>query len=156
MSRLKCICGNSMSNTDVPSNNIINVFQEKKVKEAFEKNPEISLFDYETTRVDNNEYWYCPECKRVLVVENNPKGKVERKYKRSDCKEKVFLEDMECFYVFTEKEIYDAEETNFEITLSDYIKQNSESHAYFVDVNKEKVYKKKEVSKGILVYELEK
>ena len=156
MSRLKCICGNSMSNTNVPSNNIINVFQEKKVKESLDKNPKISLYDYETTGDYNYEYWYCPDCKRVLVVENNPKGKVERKYKRSDYIEKVFLEDMVCFYVFTEKEIYDAEETNFEVTLNDYIKKNNESHAYYVDVNKEKVYKKQEVSKGILVYELEK
>ena len=156
MSKLKCICGNGMSNSDVPSENIISVFRETNVKHAFEKTPKVSLFDFETSNSDGYEYWYCPNCKRVHVVENVPNGLVVKRYHPSDCEEIVSIADMKPLYVFSAIEIYDAEEKNFEMTLEDFIEQNGGSHLYYADNNVEKIYKKINGTKGSLVYEIEK
>lgn len=145
-----------MSNSDVPSKNIINVFREANVKLALGKTPKVSLFDFETSNSDGYEYWYCPNCKRVHVVENVPNGQVVKRYHPSDCEEDVSITDMKPIYVFSDIEIYDAEEKNFELTLKDFIEQNGESHMYYADDNEDKIYKSISETHGSLVYEIEK
>lgn len=156
MSKLKCICGNGMSSSDVPSKNIVYVFKEDSIKSTLEKTPRITLFDYETSEGEGFEYWYCTECKRFHVVENIPNGTVIKRYHPVDSGKVVFLGDMKTVYVFSAIEIYEAEEKNFEVSLGEYIKQEGKSHIYYVDASEEKVYKKTGESKGRLLYEIEK
>lgn len=156
MSKLKCTCGNGMSNSDVPSINIIRVFKEANIKLALDETPNVTLFDYETSDGDGFEYWYCQDCKRVHVVENIPNGTVVRRYQLADSEEEASIDGMEAIYVFSATEIYDAEEESFDLTLGNYIEQNGESHVFYVDNLKEKVYKKTEETNGRLVYKIEK
>lgn len=156
MSKLKCTCGNGMSNSNVPSINIINVFKEANVKSALDESPKVTLFDFETSDSDGFEYWYCQDCKRVHVVENIPNGTVVKRYQSVDSEKETSINGMEAIYVFSETEIYDAEEENIDLTLGDYIDQNQESHVYYIDDHAEKVYKKTEGTNGRLVYQIEK
>ena len=155
MSKLKCICGNGMSNSDAPSKNILKVFRKSHVKTALKKKPDITLFNFETSDSDGFEYWYCPNCKRVHVVENIPNGTVVKRYQVSSMKENVILGDLGAVYVFTATEIYDAEEDNFDTTLAEFIDQKGDSHLYFVNEAEDKIYKKNCESKGSLAYQKE-
>ena len=111
------------------------------VANTTEKDPEITLFDFETEVVNREyEYWYCPVCKRIHMVENVPSGKVVKRYICSE--EKMDApEEMTPFYVFTDTEIYDAEEENFNLKLADFIRANEDTHLYFLSEEKDKVYK---------------
>lgn len=144
MARLKCTCGNGLSNSDVPSENIINVLREKTINAVLQKTPKISLFDFETSEDNEYEYWYCPACKRVHVVEKAPSGMVVKKYKAIGNGVQVPLKNMDVIYMFTATEIYDAEELDFGITLSDFLDQNAETHMYYLDPIEDKVYKRAE------------
>ncbi len=151
MARLKCTCGAGMSNSDVPSNNILSVFNASDIDLTLKNTPSISLFDYETSRDNNYEYWRCSVCKRVHVVENVPNGIVVTVFKVSGKKEVVSIADEEAIYVFSAPDIYDAEEDNFSVTLAEYIEKNGSDHLYYINTSKDKVYD----SEGNLIYEKE-
>lgn len=155
MARLKCTCGNGLSNSDVPSENIINVFREKTINAVLQKTPKISLFDFETSECNEYEYWYCPACQRIHVVEKVPNGMVVKKYKAIDSNVRVPLKNMDVIYMFTATEIYDAEESDFEITLSDFLDQNDGTHMYYLDPVEDKVYKRTENALLQPIYERE-
>ena len=46
ISRLRCTCGASMSNSDKPSKNILRVFRDEDIRDAFLNSPDITLFDF--------------------------------------------------------------------------------------------------------------
>lgn len=156
MARIKCVCGNRMSNSDAPSKNILNVFKRTDVKSALKETPNISLFDFETSQTENFEYWYCTECKRVHVVEKIPNGKVIRRYKNINEKESVPQETKEQIYVYSATELYDLEEENFKITLAEVIEQSGEKHLYYLTPDKKSVFRKTNELYGFKVYENEK
>lgn len=155
MAKLKCVCGNGMSNSDAPSINKLYVFEKSKVKESLEIRPKISLFEFETSYNEEHEYWYCPVCERVHVVEKVPNGFVVDKYKKTPDKAVVSIKNKCAIYVFTAVEIYDAEENDFDITLKDYIRDNGEAHLYYVDKESGNVVKYTNDAQGIVVYERE-
>lgn len=152
MARLKCTCGNGMSNSDAPSTNTLRVFTVTGVELALENDPSITLFDFETSVDGDYEYWYCPVCQRVHMVENIPNGTTVRTYIVSTKTEKPDLEKAKAVYVFSATEIYNAEEENFRITLKDFIKQTRNSHKYYIDEAGKMVY----AADGSIIYEIEK
>ena len=48
MARLMCSCGTGLSNSDVPSKNILYVFAKSDVDEAILSDANITLYDFET------------------------------------------------------------------------------------------------------------
>ena len=80
MAGLKCKCGNRLSNTDVPSKNIILVYEKSYVQHVIDTQKKILLINFETLKDEKFEFWYCPKCKRVMKVENIPCGKVVSRF----------------------------------------------------------------------------
>lgn len=141
MARLMCSCGAGLSNSDVPSNNVLYVFAKSDVDGAILSDANITLYDFETGIEDAFEYWYCPNCKRVSVVENIPAGKVVGRYSVSSSCEEIDVQNLTAFYVFGDADIYNAEEHNPDIMLSEFINQHGDANLYYTDASKSKVYR---------------
>jgi len=141
MARLMCSCGDGLSNSDVPSNNVLYVFAKLEVDGALLSDANITLYDFETGIEDAFEFWYCPNCKRVSVVESVPDGKVVVRYSISSSHEEMDLQNLNAFYVFSDIDIYNAEENNPNILLSEFIIQHGDENLYYTDASKNKVYK---------------
>lgn len=142
MSKLACRCGNSLSNVNCPSENIIHICKMDSVKQAIKENPGIRLWDFfEMIEEKLPEYWYCPVCGRITVVERISCGGVLKAF----CKE--FVENNKDFNIIDCDELFacsDVEldavtELNFEITLANYVGREC-NKKYFYDRKKEIVY----------------
>lgn len=141
MARLMCSCGAGLSNSNAPSNNVLYLFAKSDVDSALLSDKNITLYDYETGNEDEFEFWYCPSCKRVSVVENVPNGRVIGRYSVSSICEEMDLQNLIAFYVFGDVDIYNAEENNPYILLSEFIIQHGDANLYYTDASKSKVYK---------------
>ena len=155
MAILKCTCGNGMSNSNDPNDYIVNVYKKSDVDDILKDDPQIRLIDFDTLDWEY-EYWYCPECGRLHIVENIPCGKVVKRYIKK--KDLVMIKsrdyEWEEYYIFSNVEMYDAEETD--VTLYDFVNNVGASHLYFVNNLKDEVYKENENGEYVLVYEKEK
>ena len=152
MARLKCVCGAGLSNTTAPSDNILYIFTKVEVDNAINNNAEITLYDFETGVNEEYEYWYCQECKRVLVVERKPCGRLIDSYISCSSCEAVSEQELTEFYVFSDIDIYDAEEDDINLSLSDFIDQYGEEHLRFITSDKKNVYKKSQDNILKLIY----
>ncbi len=155
MARLKCICGEGLSNTNVPSENIVQLFKLSEVEKALAANSGITLFDYETSLNEDFEFWYCSVCKRVYVVENIPNGKIVASYKECSAYEYVASQGFTPVYIFNYVDIYNAEENNPSLLLSEFIKINGEEHLYYLSADRGNVYKATNVDRYLCVYSKE-
>lgn len=141
MARLMCSCGAGLSNSNAPSNNVLYVFAKPDVDDVLFSDANITLYDFETGIEDDFEFWYCPKCKRVSVVENVPGGRVVERYSVNSSCEETDLQNLAAFYVFGDVDIYNAEENNPNILLSEFILQNGDANLYYTDASKSKVYR---------------
>ena len=152
MARLKCICGAGLSNTNAPSDNILYVISKTDVDNAIQKNAGITLYDFETSINGSHEYWYCQICKRVMVVERKPCGKLIDSYSISQSSETKHVQDFTMFYAFSDEDIYNAEEDDLNLLLSDFINQHGEEHLFFATPDKKEIYKSSQNNGYILIY----
>lgn len=80
MSRLGCKCGNPLSNVNFPTTDMIHVWHDSFLKAKLEKNPKLTVWDFYFDEEETEyEYWFCPECKRVMVIGDG--GRVLFRYK---------------------------------------------------------------------------
>lgn len=152
MARLKCVCGAGLSNTNAPSENILYVFTKAEVNNAIINNAEITLYDFETGKNGEYEYWYCQNCKRVMVVERKPCGRLIDSYSSCSSCEVVSEQELTAFYVFSDIDIYNAEENDTNLSLSDFIDQYGEEHLRFITADKKNVFKKSQDNNLKLIY----
>lgn len=152
MARLKCVCGAGLSNTTAPSDNILYVFTKAEVDNAINNNSGITLYDFETGINGEYEYWYCQDCKRVMVVERKPCGRLIDSYRSCSSFEAVIEQDLTEFYVFSDIDIYNAEEDDINISLSDFIDQYGEERLWFITSDRKNVYKKSQDNILKLIY----
>lgn len=152
MARLKCVCGVGLSNTNAPSDNILYVFTKAEVNNAINDDVEISLYDFETSINREHEYWYCQDCKRVMVVERKPCGRLTDSYSICSSYESVIERDLTEIYVFSDIDIYNAEEEDINLSLSDFIQRYGEEHLWFITADKKNVYKKSQDNILRLIY----
>ena len=141
MAKLKCLCGNSLSNTDSPSKNIVHIYKKCEVDETITNAPQIRLIDFEL--FDRPfEYWYCPSCQRIHKVENVPCGNVLASYSITSLDDPAInsCEELESYYVFSDLEVFAAEEED--ASLADFILKNGEAHLYLVNQSQDKVYQR--------------
>ena len=152
MARLKCVCGSGLSNTNAPSDNILYVFTKAEVDNAINNNAEITLYDFETCINEGYEYWYCQDCKRVMVVERKPCGRLIDSYSSCSSCEAVSEQALTEFYVFSDIDIYNAEEEDINLLLSVFIHQYGEEHLRFITADKKNVFKKSQDNNLKLIY----
>lgn len=72
MAGLLCPCGNGMSTIQCPNDYILHIWTDKEFDDITEKDADIialDLLDYE----GKYEYWHCPKCNRVSVVNRKNK-----------------------------------------------------------------------------------
>ena len=80
MSRLGCKCGNPLSNVNFPTTDMIHVWHDSFLKAKLEKNPKLTVWDFYFDEEETEyEYWFCPECKRGMVIGDG--GRVLFRYK---------------------------------------------------------------------------
>lgn len=152
MARLKCICGAGLSNTNAPSDNILYIFTKKDVDNAIQSNASITLYDFETSINVIHEYWYCQICKRVMIVERKPCGKLIDSYSSCQSDEVKSEQDLTMFYAFSDVDIYNAEEDDMSLLLSDFINQHGKDHLFFATHDKKKILKSSHDSNYMLIY----
>ena len=142
MSKIQCTCGESLRNSSSPSPNLLTVFSINTVQQCLHRRPDITLFEFETEENERDyEYWYCPQCKRVHIVENIPMGNIVKHYVPVISGEAGPLDSVEGFYVFTNTEIYDAEEIDFNLTLASYVARFGPNHTFFYAPDTDSIYK---------------
>lgn len=168
MARLGCKCGEGMYRSDDPSPYIVYIYYKKEVDNAIKDNPEITLNDFLTgwdeqhdcnknymDRPEPVDYWFCPACKRVYEVQYIPGGRWLRIYHPLDIAAPERFESWKQIYFLTDTEVYDATEENWEIRLSDYLRQH-DAVFYYLSPDEKLVYAvNKESSKVAFAYELE-
>ena len=69
MARLRCRCGNILSDAMEGSENIFDVISNKQRRNWFASNKGI----YRFVNFVDYEVWHCPECGRNHVIDNNGK-----------------------------------------------------------------------------------
>lgn len=145
-----------MSNTNVPSKDRIHIFKESNIQETLANTPSLSLFDYETGKTDDcYEYWYCPKCQRVHIVEKSPSGNIIATFHKADNNDTVDSTGLHKIYAVSDEDIYNAEEENFKVTLADYVDIIKHTHTYHITSTNDLVYKQED-NQFKLVYEKEK
>jgi len=135
MARFGCICGNTLSNSICPSENIIYIMTRKRVDSALAYNTDITLMDFITNwdvltdskKVfisEEYDFWYCTECKRVSQCEIHIGGKALAVYKPVESDSVVDFNNlikMEELIVFTDIEEDTATEKDSTVKLSSFI-----------------------------------
>lgn len=141
MSKLGCMCGNSLSNVNCPSENILHICKMQEVLEAIKNQKNIRLWDFfETIEEKLPEYWYCPICGRVTVVERISCGGVLKVFCKDLVENNNFcIADCDELFVCSDVELDAVTELDFEITLENYVGREN-SKRYFYDSKREIVY----------------
>lgn len=139
MARLACFCGADMTNTEDPSQHLLNVFLRSEIDKTLSYNPNICLWDLytgwdELAECDNSyqnrsepvEYWYCTKCKRIYEVQAISCGKILRCFKPvSDLKEEYSLDGFEEMFIMWDQEMDDIICKDRNYLLKDYIEKPS-------------------------------
>lgn len=136
MARLKCKCGNSLSNSTDYATDIYYIFSKKEVEEAIQKNPQLLYWDFYTDRETLCDYWYCSRCKRMMICtkENN---RVERIYKPIRITHENKAADTSTwreFYSFSDNELLILTDKNYEqgykMTLQEFYEKYPRKYFY--------------------------
>jgi hypothetical protein len=121
MAGLLCICGNGMSNSEMPSENIAEIYTKDALEKAIAEKVElIDLWN------DNWEYWFCPLCKRVTVV-NRKTRRYTCSYSCQNVKSPVTLKSLqgwEEIFFWHDKDFVDATEASPHVTVKDFMVQH--------------------------------
>ena len=116
MARLKCKCGNSLSNSTDYETDVYYIFSKKEILEAIQENPQLLYWDFYTDREAECDYWFCPRCKRMMEC-SLKKGVVLRIYKPIRIKENdLNLETVSWaeFYSYSDNELLVLTDKNYE------------------------------------------
>ena len=87
-----------------------------------------------------------------MVVERKPCGRLIDSYSSCSSCEAVSEQALTEFYVFSDIDIYNAEEDDINISLSDFIDQYGEERLWFITSDRKNVYKKSQDNILKLIY----
>lgn len=156
MAKIKCIkCGNTLSNSSSPSENIIKIFPDRVVKSVLMNNPNMRFFDFETEKHTKFEYWICQQCNTVYCIENKPEGSAKFVYSKSEEECNLSNEDISVWnrlWVFSDEELfeYDEPEENWNATVEDFFNNVKPSHSFFISLDQKYVIVIENSTKKIL------
>lgn len=121
MSRLRCLCGNGMSNSTVPSDSIVEIYRKEDLNKAIEKRMElVDLWD------EFREFWYCQVCKRITVI-NRRTGEYIHSYSRQTLDNSVEYDnilDWQELFFWRDHEFYDAIEEIEHRSVEDFVRRH--------------------------------
>ena len=134
MSRLLCKCGHGMSNSDVPSDSIVEIFRPKEIASAISNRME--LIDLWNKQV---QFWYCQHCKRITLINNNTGRYIKSYIKASEDNVKPFSEhsDWDELIFYRDCEIYNATEAIWHITVEQFMKMHSTRYKVILSPSEE-------------------
>ena len=168
MAQLGCRCGERMTKTECPSPCSLDAFYKEEADRAIHDDPAIALHDFLSGWDERNDcqheymdrpepvdYWFCPVCKRVYEVQNIPHGRWLRIYKKTNIPVSESFDGWKQIYVMPDAETDAAMEEEWEIHLSDYLKQH-DSVLYYLSPDETIIHAvEKSSSKVLYSYELE-
>ncbi len=138
MSRLGCKCGAVMTYTDCPSPCIMKIYLKSDIDRAIESNPSIRWINFENGWDEINqrkkeysslpypaEYWFCPECKRVYVIDLRY-NRWTRVYKPDDTVQQHDITGWREVGSFHVVETDEATEADMDLSVKDFV--YNESH----------------------------
>lgn len=126
-----------MGTSECPSPYSLEIFYDSEVQRALADNPDIALHNFlfgwdekndcqkeYMDRPEPVEYWYCIECHRVYEVQAIPRGRWLRVFKKTTGVASGDYSKWKQIYVMPEVETDAATEKDYEIRLSDYLRQH--------------------------------
>ena len=139
MSRLGCFCGNTLSNVDCPSQNIIRVFKKDNVERLLKKNRNLELWDV-YSEDEEYDYWWCEQCGRVYVCPL-PGQNVELVCNPIAIGEQIVFAPEQCveFYSYSDTLLDRTIEKELHISWKDFFHKNS-GKRYFYDSSKNTIW----------------
>lgn len=142
MSGLKCLCGNNLSNTTDPTDDMIHIWRKADITKSLSHNPTITAMDFYNEQLDGKyEFWYCHRCRRIFQVDIHT-GLIESVYIPGN--HSVINEDMsnwEPLYETDDKSFYEATEKNIDIPLQQIVDEIFST--YYISPNRKTVSEKK-------------
>jgi hypothetical protein len=162
MARLKCKCGNSLSNSTDYETDIYYIFSKREILEAIQKNPQLLYWDFYVDRETEYDYWYCSRCKRMMEC-SMQSGVVLRKYKpiHIDEKEKkIETSSWTEFYSYSDNELLTLTDKNYEqgykMTLREFYEKYPRKYFYRISPDKTRVFAyETDSEKLVFIYEQE-
>ena len=143
MGRLGCKCGIVLSNVDCPNDIDLWGFEGSLIESLLSNNPQIVLtdvvMDYSLPDV---YFWYCKDCGRVYVFRNNHQM-YNRIYHIQEYDGKESLDSilkMRNLYFYTDKEVEEPTEKNFNYSLKDFFDNLPHPYRYYITDDLTKVY----------------
>lgn len=144
-----CKCGAVINNMSSPSDVEYYIFSPKVAEEAIKENPKILLMDFETewdelnqcekNFFDQCEFWFCHECKRMMVF----KGRfLYKRYKRIATNQWIDEETMKKWsplYVYSDIELEDVTEKYHKATLKWFLENYPPKYDCYISPNQKTV-----------------
>ena len=149
MARLGCYCGNTLSNVECPSKDIIRVFFKEKVDTLLKENSKLELWDVYSEE-EEYDFWHCDQCGRIYAC---PIPGQNVKYV---CNPIEIHEDDEfnidkCIEMFVYNDtLLDATiENSFHILWKDFYQRNTDKR-YFLSMDNKKIWVTNVESKSVI------
>lgn len=123
MARLGCVCDYVLSSSDCPSKDILHIYYRKYADAALVEDPDITLWDF-YLKDWVYEYWLCHDCGCIYEFDLRKRDSW-RRFTKADLEKyqkEVLDEDWQEVYIFTDIEIGDITEINFNIGLVEFIR----------------------------------
>lgn len=124
MARVGCVCGNILSNTNCPSEDIIHVYLAEKAEGLLKDDPSLTLWDFYSNHKDGYDFWYCRECKRVYVFKiRQAKGGSFIRIAANEAPVSKLDGTWKELYVFTDVDIDVTTDLDMAYPLKDYLQR---------------------------------
>lgn len=158
MARFGCLCGNALSNSICPSEDVIYIYPKDMIDEQIQKYPKKTFWDFYDEDYPYY-YWYCPKCKRIYR-EKFSSYHADRIYHRTSDDDPVDFHHANLsfsqIYIFSEVTIDTFTEFNMRMTIQDFIQDAEGKTIYFFDKASTCIYAySRETKKYLFSYRLE-
>lgn len=162
MARLKCTCGNSLSNSTDYETDVYYIFSKKEILETIQKNPQLLYWDFYTDRESPCDYWFCSRCKRMMICskENNRVERVYKPIRLTDEKMTIDTSTWREFYSFSDNELLALTDKNYEqgyeMTLQEFYEKYPRKYFYRISPEEKRIFAYETASKKLsFIYEQE-
>lgn len=132
MARWGCVCDNVLASSDCPSKDILHIYYRKYADAALVEDPDITLWDF-YSKDWVYEYWYCDNCRRIYEFDLRKRDSLRlyRKADREEYQEEALNADWQEVYIFTDIEIDDITEIDFNIGLAEFIRTANRPYRFW-------------------------
>lgn len=139
MARLGCYCGNTLSNVECPSKDIIRVFYKERIENLLKEDRELELWDI-YSEPEDFDFWHCDQCGRVYACPI-PGQSVKYVCNPIEVDESVFFNKGDCteLFIFDDTLLDSTIEESFHMLWEDFYKKNTQKR-FFLNIAQKKVW----------------